>query len=191
MKRAIFLLIVFWACSGNVISKEWTFIEDFVTVEGKYEARPHGVVVTPDGKIWVGFYGFSDVLIDSHGDSIFINPVWIFNPDGSVHDKIKFLTYNAQTDTIFNYCRGLSLDNNGNVLLSSWDTLWRINYQTYQAMNRTLPHEDTAITEAACDQNGFIYLTFVVPDGKPFYIFDKNFSLVNYVQEKVHTIQRP
>jgi len=68
--------------------------------------------------------------------------------------------------------------------------LWRINYRTYQAMNQVIPEPGSSLTEAACDVNGFIYITYVVPNGRPFYIYNRNFQLVGYVDESVESIQR-
>lgn len=188
MKKVIFLFIYFFIFSTLLFAQRWSYVEDFLTTEDKFSARPHGVVVTPDDKIWVGFYGFSDRLDNAEGDSI--SPLWIYNPDGSLFKKLEFLTYNGITDTIFNFCRGLSLDKDGNVLFTEWDKLWRINYQTYEAINKVIPLLDVPLTEAASDTNGYIYLTHVIPDGRPFYIYDKNFVLFDYVDVSVTTLQR-
>ena len=58
-------------------------------------------------------------------------------------------------------------------------------------MNYVKPPGDTTLTEAACDENGYIYITHVVPKGRPFYIYDQNFVLYSYVDNAVHsTVQR-
>lgn len=176
MKNCLMLIILLSAFATVAPAQEWSYVEDFA-----YLDYPHGVVVTPNGKIWVGIYG---------GSWMPSFPIYIFNADGSLHHTIETLTYDGNTETLSDRCRGLSLDRDGNVLYTAWDKLWRINYQTYEAMNKVIPWQGATLTEAACDRNGFIYITHVVPNGKPFYIYNQNFKLVGYVDESVYTIQR-
>ena len=176
MKIYLILTVFLIAFATIAPAQEWSYVEDFT-----YLDYPHGVVVTPNGKIWVGIYG---------GSWMPTFPIYIFNADGSLHHTIETLTYDGNTENLADRCRGLSLDRDGNVLYTGWDKLWRINYQTYEAMNKVIPWEGVTLTEAACDRNGFIYITHVVPDGKPFYIYNKNFEFVGYVDESVYTIQR-
>jgi len=168
MKSIIFFLILFSFCG---LAQVWTYDSDFVET-----TSPHGIVVTPDGKIWIGTYGDTD--------SILVNGVWepvnsirIYNPDGTLHHLIQMLTYNGVTDTLWNTCRGMSLDNNGNVLYSNWFTMWRINYQNYEAINKQDPFAGNSITKMACDDNGYIYVHRVVASGVPLSIFDSDFDL--------------
>ena len=190
MKKCILILCLL-IFSGLGHGQDWSFEEDFViNHEG---SMPHGVVVTPDQKIWVGYYGSTDTIFGEQDTILYpipIRPIWVFNPDGSLDRKIKFLTFEGVEDTIVNTCRGLSLDNNGNVLFSNWDCLYRINYQTDAVMNKMIPEEGVSITEAACDANGYIYLTYVVPDGRPITIYDSNFDYYGLVDENNSIISR-
>lgn len=150
---------------------QWVYDSDFVET-----TSPHGIVVTPDGMIWVGTYGDTD--------SILVNGVWepvnsirIYDSNGTLQHLIQMLTFNGVTDTLWNTCRGMSLDNNGNVLYSNWYTMWRINYQTYEAMNKQDPFAGNSITKMGCDDNGYIYVHRVVASGIPLSIFDSDFDL--------------
>jgi len=185
MKKTLGIIFILIISSELLFSQNWTFVKDFT-----YGLNPHGVVVTLDGKIWVGYYGQTDEYITPGGDVLELRPIRIFNADGTLFKKIHILTYSSIEYPIFSGCRGLSLDNNGNVLFIAWDTLWRINYKTYEAMNMVVPNSGTSLTEAACDRNGNIYITHVAPFGKPIYIYDKNFHLKGYVDDNVNTIQR-
>lgn len=185
MKSSMILIVVLILAMGIAFAQEWSFEEDFA-----YGSGPHGVVVTRDGKIWVGYFGITDEYEYPDGTIVPCRPIWIYNPDGSVYHKIYFLSYDGSTELLRASCRGLSLDNKGNVLFSQHDRLWRINYRSYEAMNRVSPAPGATLTEAACDVSGYIYITHVVPNGKPFYIFNKNFELVGYVADAVYTTQR-
>jgi sugar lactone lactonase YvrE len=178
MKNLFFIVIAVIAYSSMAFSQDWVYEEDFA-----YGDYPHGVVVTPNGKIWVGFFSRTGVTPKPY------NPIKIYNPDGSLHRELRLLTYEGETDTIYS-CRGISLDYKGNVLFTNHNTLWRINYRTYTAMNKVTPPGNASLTEAASDAKGNIYITHVVPNGKPFYIYNKNFELIGYVKEQLYSIQR-
>ncbi len=172
------------------VSQEWTYQDDFVTNLDPYYGAPHGVVVTPDDRIWIGYYGYSDGIIQGPNDTLKTCPIWIYNPDGTLYHKITFVTYDQVSDTLRDYCRGMSLDNKGNVLYSAQDKLWHFDYETFEVLHMIVPVGGVSLTEAACDENGYIYITHVVPDGRPFYIYDRNLMLYAYVDENVHSVQR-
>jgi hypothetical protein len=186
MKKLYYLIIAIILFTRVGFNQQWQYVEDFVV----NDFRPHGIVVTPDNKIWIGYYSYSDSIHVGGGVYVPTKPLWIYNPDGSLHHKIQFLTYNGVTDTLFNSCRGLSLDNNGNVLYSNWYTMRRINYQTYEEMNQTIPYQGNSITEMACDANGFIYVHRVVASGTALNIYDSNFQFYNTVIDSSFSISR-
>jgi len=148
---------------------------------------PHGVVVTPDGNIWVGFYQYSDTLATG-GEQIC--PIWIYNPDGSLHKKVQYLTWQGTTEAIKGDCRGLSLDQNGNVLFSEFDRLWRIDYKSYMALNRIIPFPGVYLTEAACDQKGYIYIAAVLNNEQPVSIYDTDFNYVKPLITSLKIVKR-
>ena len=167
----------------------WSYVydSDFVTSLDKELAMPHGVVVTPDDRIWVGFYKYSEVLHPSE-EQIF--PLWIFNPDGSLFKKVQYLTWQGTIEAIKGDCRGLSLDQNGNVLFSEFDRLWRIDYKTQSALNRITPFPGVSLTEAACDQNGFIFLATVLDNDLPCNIYDTDFNYVKPLITSLKIVKR-
>gem|GEM_PF-5083245 len=168
---------------------EWAYNynSDFITSRDKELAMPHGVVVTPDDKIWVGFYKYSEVLHPSE-EQIF--PLWIFNPDGSLFKEVQYLTWQGTTEAIKGDCRGLSLDQNGKVLFSEFDKLWRIDYKTQHALNRVIPFPGNSLTEAACDQNGYIYIACVLDNDQPVNIYDANFSYFKPLTTSLKIVKR-
>lgn len=150
---------------------QWVYDSDFAVT-----TSPHGIVVAPDGKVWVGTFGDTD--------SILVNGIWepvnsirVYNPDGTLTQSVQMLTVAGVTDTLWNTCRGMSLDNNGNILYSNWFNMYRINYQTYEGMNKQDPFAGNSITKMGCDDNGYIYVHRVVASGIPLAIYDTDFDL--------------
>ncbi|MBO8152951.1 MAG: T9SS type A sorting domain-containing protein [Candidatus Marinimicrobia bacterium] len=184
MKKLLFVAVLTLLFTTFAMSQVWTYDSDFF-----HGGMPHGVVRTPDGKIWIGCFGYTDTFFVGN-DTLPYKPLWVYNPDGTLDRKIQFLTYEGVTDTIWNSCRGLSLDNDGNVLFTNWYILWRINYQTGEVMNKVVPVEGVSITEAACDENGYIYVAHVDPGGKPIYIYDSDFELYSYVVDSTDVVSR-
>jgi sugar lactone lactonase YvrE len=171
MKKLIVIISFLMVFVSLSLAQVWTYDSDFAET-----TSPHGIVVTPDGKIWVGTYGDTDSILVG-GVWQPVNSIRVYNPDGTLDHLIQMLTIGGVTDTLWNTCRGMSLDNNGNVLYSNWFLMWRINYQTYEAMNRQDPFVGNSITKMACDDNGFIYVHRVVASGIPLAIYDDAFDL--------------
>lgn len=169
-----------------MITEGWNHQEDF-----QIGPNPHGLVVDPSGRIWAGYYNYPDTL-GLPSDTIPIIPIYVFNPDGSQasFSPIRFLTVDGVTDTMLNACRGMTLDQNGNVLYSTHDNLYRINYQTGEGMNKVTPSEGSPLTEAAVDGQGNIYIGHVVPNGKPGYIYHEDFTYYGNFADNTYQIGR-
>lgn len=185
MKKILFIIIIL-NFSISIASSQWLFQKDFIQ-----KTYPHGIVIDPDGKIWIGFYSYTDTIKNNKGADVPVAPIWVYdNVNDTDPTLVTFLTINGITDTLNLLCRGLSLDNNGNVLFSGNQVLYRINYRTLEGMTKYLHPVTGSLTKAACDANGYVYITKVVPGGTPLVILDTNFQLYSYVLDACTTIQR-
>jgi hypothetical protein len=181
----VFTAIFLFASLG--IGQVWTYDSDFLT-----NTQPHGLVIDANGMIWVGWYAYTDTL-GMPEDTIEIAPIYVYNADGSqaAFSPIRTLTVDGVTDTVDSWCRGLSIDNNGNILFTGNQIMYRINYQTGEGMNKyTYTYASGSLTNAACDANGYIYVTKVVPSGQPLVILDPDFALYSFAIDSCRTIQR-
>ena len=86
MKPISFILILLIIVVNQSFSNNWRYIEDFA-----FGDKPQGVVVTPDDRIWLGFDGVTDSINVGGGIFLPTRPLWIYNADGSLHQKIQFL----------------------------------------------------------------------------------------------------
>jgi len=90
---------------------------------------------------------------------------------------IQILSWSdGRQDTMWNGCRGISLDNNGNILYSAYNDIWQINYQTGEPMG-ALYDFGGSITEAGVTSDGYMFVTRVVPGGDPIWVFDISLGL--------------
>jgi len=194
MKKVLFTMIAaLLVFSGSAIGQyTWTYDSDFYVNPG-----PHGVVVDPAGKIWIGFFNASDTLITANNDTIPVSAIFVFNPDGTQADfsPISVLTVNGVADTLWRTpprrrCRGVSLHPNGNIMYSTDDGVYIIDYQTGEALAKLQGNVGVSYTEAAVDENGFIYIAGVVPGGAPIEIYDENLDLYSFVLDTNTTISR-
>lgn len=187
MKRLLICSFQLFFVLSYTFAQVWDYQSDFTI-----QPQPHGIVIDNEGKIWLGFYSSTDTIPNPSGTKqVPIRPIWIYNADGTpaLFSPIRFVTINGKTDTLKSGCRGISLDHNGNILYNAYDTMWRINYLTGKGMNKVTPLASSSLTEAAVDQNGFIYLGHVV-SGKPSYIFDENFDYHNSIDSTFIGLQR-
>ncbi len=173
------------------------------TVDG-YQNMPHGVVVDPDGKIWVGFYGgYSNQFKTTAGDTIRLRGLHCFMPDGTPasFSPIEFLEFDdGSKDTIYaesNYngsCRGLSAMTTGEILMTAWSTLYKIDYATGEGIAMWNPPMDglaaSSMTEAAHDPDlGLIYMGYV-GSNKPIYVLDEDLAYVGTAVDTSPTLHR-
>jgi len=185
MKKVLFTILALVLFSSFAFG-QWEYVKDFVA-----KTQPHGIVVDKAGKIWIGFYSATDSLRSPGGVKINTYPIWVYdNTTDTEPTKVLFMTINGVTDTIKTGCRGLALDNNGNVLFTGNQVMYRINSQTFEGMTKYMYPASGSLTSAACDDNGYIYVTKVVPGGAPLVILDTDFQLYSNVIDSCKTIQR-
>ena len=186
--------------------------EDPLTGDFMSMGSPHGVVVDADGKMWVSMHdGNTEGFLytdhgDADGDGVIENdtshykPVFVFNSDGSEADisPIKmFELPGGGMDTLHTMSphngsgKGISVANDGNILVSSWSTVYKFNYQTGECMGRHIPESLGSITEAVQDDNsGLIYHTWVLGGEMPVVIMDENFEVIGNAVDTLGYITR-
>jgi len=180
------------------------------SLSGKWykSSGPQGIVVDPNGRIWVAMhYGFGpnkegkvEFLGTGEYDTCHYKPLYCFNPDGTpapfspitVLDFPGGLTDTLYAESEFNGSgKGISLDKDGNILYVSYCTVYKINYQTGEGINYFIPSDRGSLTEAVQDYiNGFIYVGYVVPSGRPIYLLDENLEMIGNVIDEPHQIMR-
>jgi hypothetical protein len=154
--------------------ERWNFVREI----GPKLELPHGVTVTPDDCIWVA------VFAGNEGEGIPGGAIVILNPDGSKKDVITGVSFQG-TDYTFAPARGISTDCDGNVLYSSADVLYKIDYRTYGCLGRIVPMEDVSLTTAVSDKYGNIVVGFVVAvAGAGYLAYDSDLGFKRVVIDK-------
>ncbi len=168
----------------------------------------HGIAVDPDGKIWFQFFNATD-SVEVAGVWTSTRVIYVFDSEGSpaLFSPIKFLGPACDSDTLGGFTndsgawegksnRGLSADHNGNILVSSFDFLYRLNYQTGECMNKARPFSDfvgvlasTSMTRATADANGNVYVGEVFPDA-PIRMLAEDFTFQENVSDAQSNFSR-
>ncbi|RMH60351.1 MAG: T9SS C-terminal target domain-containing protein [Calditrichaeota bacterium] len=170
--------------SSLAMAQVWTYAGDVADMK-----NPHSVVMTPDGKLWAANYSKTDTLVNAPGDTLFTNPIYIMDTDGNVETTLRVLNSATGTDTLTATCRGISLDNDGNILYTHYGEIWHINYQTHELMHKFTPTVTASMTEAGATSDGYFYAGHV-GGNKPVYIFDDTFTLFSFVTDTLPGLQR-
>jgi hypothetical protein len=189
--------------------------EDEFTGDFNFMNSPHGVVVDPDGKIWVTLHnGMTEGFLcpdpgDVDGDGVteedtsYYKPVFVFEKDGDEwveadfgHIK-QFELPGGGSDTLHTLSphngsgKGITLDRDGNVLVSSWSTVYKFNYQTGECMARYIPESLGSITEASQDHNsGLYYHSWVLGGSMPVVVLDEDLEKVTNAIDTLGYITR-
>jgi DNA-binding beta-propeller fold protein YncE len=145
----------------------------------------HGIAVDPDGKIWFQSYyatGDSVEVPELGGAKYPTRTIQVFNPDGSVADISPIFFYeesgvridtvggevlrNSTNDLIWgpNSGRGMTTDEDGNILVGYWDYLYRFDYQTGEGLGMVdTNHPNGLIKPAVATETGNIFTGNVFP----------------------------
>jgi len=174
---------------------------------------PHGVVVDADGKMWVTLHsgygqdqaGSCEFVGYNHGngdpaDTCHFKPLYCFNADGT-HASFSPITMfelpDGSMDTVYAESvdngsgKGIGLDADGNILWSSYSTVYRFDYQTGECIGKWTPSSMGSITEAVQDpESGLIYVGYVVPGGRPLYMLDEEMELIGNAIDTTNQITR-
>jgi hypothetical protein len=176
-----FMVLVFF---GTIYSQGWTNLGNFPDSLLKGNSGGHGIAVDPDGKVWFGFYGATDsIFVPDSGKMKTVRAIHVFNPDGTPasFSPIKSITIGGVTDYLYNSFRGMKADNNGNILYSSFDVLYRIDYKTGEGMAKVNPVLNMTLTAAAVSPTtGNVFVGPVIP-GNPIKEYTSDFIYVGDV----------
>jgi len=181
MSKLLKTLVVL-AVLANFVFAGWQFdsvlwTEPGTVITNDYGA--HGIAVDPAGNIWFGMYNYpTDSLVTATDTLHFYGPR-VFSPDGTELDMspISMLTIDGVTDTMYSSCRGIQVDQNGNILYTVAGAIYRINYQTGEGMGKwSDPNLTGSLTKPAVDDAGHIFVTKVVPAGAPIKILNSDFT---------------
>ena len=175
-----FMVLVFF---GTIYSQGWTPMGNFPDTTFKGNTGGHGVAVDPDGKIWCTFWGTTDsIFVPDSAKMKNVRVIHVFNPDGTPasFSPIKSITVGGVTDYLYNSNIGLREDIDGNILHSTFDALYRINYKTGEGMNKVQPVVGFGLTQCAVDAAGNIYTATVLP-GHEIKVYTPDFNFITNV----------
>ena len=200
MINKLSILITVSILSLSFVNAEWDYYRtllDFNDTDGGVvqgsemgsQYGPHGVVVAPDGHVWVNINrGEGRMEILANGDTIMYKPIYVLDPATGEHasfSPIEMLTFpDGSVDTLHAGSEtsgsgvGIALSADGHILSSHFSTLYKINYMTGEGVAMWVGPDGGALTEAAADDNGNVFVGYVISAEKPVVVLDEN---LNYV----------
>ncbi len=176
MKKFVSFLFLFaLALSTTSFSQGWSFKSYFPDTLHQGGSGGQALAVSPDGKVWFGYYGTSDSVLTGSGKYSGVRQIFVYNANGTPasFSPIKIIT-GAYTDTLYNSTRGAVADKNGNILWSSYNNVERINYQTGAGINQQV-YSGGTLTACAVDTAGDVFVAPVIP-GNPIQVWGSDFT---------------
>ena len=155
---------------------------------------PHGVVVAPDGHVWINIYGGNGRMeVLASGDTVHYKGIYVIDPATGQHadfSPIEILTFpDGTSDSLTAESatsgggRGIALDADGHILSSHYKTLYKINYMTGEGVAMWLG--EGTLSEAAADDNGNVFVSYVLAAELPVVTLDSD---LNYVGNAIDTV---
>ncbi|MCF6270694.1 MAG: hypothetical protein L3J41_13350, partial [Melioribacteraceae bacterium] len=167
MIKKLMVVLAMVALFASVANAQWT--NEGAFPDTSFTGGTHGIAVDPDGKVWVSSY-FKDIPFGD--DSVATSGIVVFNADGTEADFSPISTVATGggfvVDTLNGNCRGLGVDENGNILYvqSSRSKMFKINYQTGVGMARAdITETGSSPTAPSVSDDGTIYVGPVIGGG--------------------------
>ena len=177
-------------------SAQWVQDTTFVPDSSDLFFEVHGVAVDAEDKVWVQSYYNTETIIvnrdlgsDGVPDTLSTRAIYIYNADGTPADfsPLKVIEYSDDTpaDTLglvwmedhyegFSG-RGIEADMNGDIIISAWNRLYKIDHTTGMGIAKVDPGIGS-LTEASVDAENNVYVSAVVGTEAPIIMYDENFG---------------
>ena len=168
----------------------WDFESVFPPDTSNNLGSVHGLAYDADGEVWAASYYATDSVEVTYtatdgSDSTayeWVRVIYIYEEDGTPSDTIKFVNdmdgnrvdtlggfLNAERNWEGRSMRGMRADNDGNIIVSQWLTLYKFDAETHQMIAKASiadEHGFCAMTAAAVDGSNNVYVASVCP-GSP------------------------
>ncbi len=176
-------------------SAQWEHDTTFVPVEGDLFLEVHGIAVDGEGKIWVQPFSATETIVtnrdlgdDGVPDTLSTRAIYVYNDDGTPasFSPLKVITYADDTpadtlgrvwtgDSYEGYSgRGIETDASGNIIISQFNRLYKVNHVTGQGIAKADVPDVCALTEASTDAANNIYVGAVCAADTPIWKYDSN-----------------
>jgi hypothetical protein len=188
------LILPLFLISINVQAQlSWTQDPEFQATQDSIR-DVHGLAVDGEGKVWVqSFYATEPVIMnrdigsDGIQDTLIARVIYIYNPDGTQasFSPLKFITYEDGTVDTLGYVwypdeshsdggryesysgRGLSSDSDGNIIISAYNRLYKIDHRNGTGIAKVDPSPGCSLTAASTDEANNVYVGCVVGTAGP------------------------
>lgn len=187
MKKLISLIgiCLFIILEISAQSINWEFNSNFPSngFSSQFDSSGvHSLTVDGEGKIWFQIWNRTNqVIIDDQTE--FISSIFIFHEDGTEASisPINLLSFDSDT-TYFteSNARGMTTDQNGDIIASYGEKLFRIDHLTGQGLSEFISPNNSPLTKPSVSNDGNIVIGHVFPD-LPIYYLDEDFNIISNV----------
>lgn len=182
MKKLVTIVTIL--CMASFAFGQWGWDGGLGNAADTTDAYGQGIAVDGEGKIWYTPYYASETVMQDTGSGspdyeASVRGIYVFNPDGSPADfsPISIVSYDGNTDTLFNSNRGLEQDPDGNVVAASYWEYYRFS-PAGQVIQHLMPEDSTTLCKAAFTADGELMVSYVLP-GNGISLYDTDFELID------------
>ena len=180
MTKKLATILVALLLTSSIALAQWTQSKTYsykAVLKAANLWGPHGVAVDPEGKIWVCPFEATDTLSLGSSSLLTRRQIFVFNPNGTQasFSPIRIILGDSLNNN--NTSRGINTDSDGNILFSSFNRIFKINYKTgvgIAKVEMSAAFGGNSVTAAASDSAGNIFVTRVSNANQAVRIYDKN-----------------
>jgi hypothetical protein len=187
MKRlfTLTLLVLVLGVVQSFSATKWEFVKVFPDTTLQVDGNGmHGIAVDPLGRVWIAPYGAIDSIFDVVAAKYVVcRPIYIYNANGTKasFSPIRSITIGGKTDTLYNSTRGMKADKDGNIVYTSYDVYYKIDYRTGAGIAKVQPTVGGYGVAAAFDDANEMFTGYVLPSASPMKFYDASFNYVGNV----------
>ena len=165
------------------------------------QSGPYGMVVDPEGKMWFGFHdGFSNEIYKTAGKKIHLTGIRCFLNDSTEADfsPIELIEFpDGSKDTLYieniynGLCRGISKDDQGNILYTAGPTLYKLDYRDGSGLAKFDPlmvDKPLRVHVSAVQDGPYIYYA-PYPQFEQLHVLDTNLNFISSGMDLTQTIE--
>jgi hypothetical protein len=177
-------------------SAQWEQDTSFKAVGTDIFFENHGVAVDGEDRVWImPYYWTNETMIaqrdlgaDGIPDTVVTGAIYVYNADGTPADfspliDVEYADGTTPADTLYRRWngesyeamsgRGIESDMDGNIIISSFDRLIKVDYKTVKAVAKVVVN-GSSLTEASVDAQNNVYVSNVAATDAPIIKYDSN-----------------
>ena len=181
----LFLSFLLLTATAFAQSANWNYASNFPGngfINQFDTSGVHSLAVDGDGKVWFQLWSLTNET-QINNETVLVSSVFVFNEDGTESNISPINFFSLDGDTTYfteNNARGMSADQNGDIIISYGQNLFKVNHVTGEGIAKFESPSASSLTKSSVADNGNVVVGHVFPD-LPVYLLNTDLNIIENV----------